>query len=531
MKRPKVTVANTPLHVFREPLLYGIFLLGVVVGAPFLRYVASLGDEGVLLHAAMRMLGGEVLYRDIFGILPPAGYLIVTAWMKLFGVAFASVRVLAIGVMAGIAALIYAASRLSSGSRPLAALVAIAWVVLSSGTLTVINHHWFTTATSMASAVCLFLLANGSPSRVAAVAAGFFAGAAVMTTSTRGALMCVAVLVVLLAVPTIRCRLVSAVAGMVAVPTAMVLYVAGHGALTAAVDDVIWFPVLHYGGIQSVPFGSGTSMQHLALVVLLPVALVLAGAALVLGRGAEWRDPRFRMSLALAVVGLVGCYPRPDSVHIAFAVPLACPLFARAAAGAPGLGRIAVTLLIGLSLVGLGQTMGTAILVSRSPGVETARGVVVPDRSIAAGEFAELMFQIDHVPSDGAFFFYPYSPLLPYLTGRRHAAAIDLMVPGYTSAEQFRNACARVAAEAQWVVVDRQWSDPNFLRRIFPAMRHPDPAEKTEFEALLLSGFAEIVFASGRFELRKRSGPGLAARCDRILGYAGWLPARPGGRG
>ena len=506
---------RTGTHVFREPLLYAIFLLGLVVGAPFHRYVASLGDEGFLLHAAMRILGGEVLYLDIFGIFPPASYLVVTAWMELFGVGFASVRILAIGIMAGIAALIYAAARLSSESRPLAALVAIVWVVLSPGTLTVINHHWFTTATSMASAVCLLLLTNGSPSRVAAVAAGFFAGTAAMTTSTRGGLMCVAVLVVLLAVPMIHGLLLSAVAGMVAVPAAMVLYLASHGAITAAVRDVIWYPVLHYGGIQSVPFGRGTSMQHLALVVLLPVALVLAGASLVRSRGAEWRVPRFRVSLVLAAVGIVGCYPRPDHIHIAFAVPLACPLFARVAADARGLGRIAVILVVGLSLVGLGQTIDAAIMVSRSPVVSTARGVIVPDRSIAAGEFAELMRQIDRAPSGGGFF-YPYIPLLPYLTGRRHVAAIDLMVPNYTTAEQFRHACARVAAEAQWVVIDRQWGDPNFLRRVFPAMRHPDPAEKAEFEAVLLRGFAEILFASSRFELRRRSDSGPELRCDGI---------------
>jgi hypothetical protein len=507
---------QTGLCVFREPLLYGVFLVGLVVGAPFLRYVASLGDEGILLHAAMRMLGGEVLYRDIFGILPPAGYLIVAVWMKLFGVAFASVRVLAIGVMAGIAALIYAAARLSSGSRPLAALVAMAWMVSSPGTLTVINHHWFTTAASMASAVCLFLVVGGSPGRVAAAATGLFAGAAAMTTSTRGALMCAALLALCLTVPTIHGRLVSAVAGMVAVPAGMALYLASNKALTVAIDDVMWYPILHYGGIQSTRFGSGASVQHLALVVLLPVTVLLAGVALAFHRGAEWRDPRFRVSLAVAVAGVVGCYPRPDHVHIAFAAPLACPLFARAAAGTAGPGRIAVTLIAGLSLVGLGQTVGTAVVVSGSPVVATARGVIIPDRGIAAGGFAELMVQIDSVASDGGVFFYPYSPLLPYLTGRRHPAAIDLMVPGYTSAEQFRDVCAHVVAEAQWVVVDRQWSDPNFLRRIFPAMSHPDPAEKTEFEAVLWRGFSEVVFASSRFELRKRSDAGLLARCGRI---------------
>ena len=500
----------------RESIFYGVFLLGLVVSAPFLRYVSSLGDEGVLLHGAVRMLGGDVLYRDIFGVLPPGGYLIVTAWMKLFGEDFASVRALAAGVMAGIAALIYAAARLSSGNRPLGALVAIVWVVLSPGALTAINHHWFTTAASMASAVCLLVMVNGSPRRVTAVGAGVFAGTAAMITSTRGALMCVALLVVLLTLPTGRPRVMSAVAGMVAVPTALALYVAAHGAFTAAVDDVIRYPLLHYAGIQAVPFGSGTSMQHLALVALFPVTLILAAVALARGGVAEWRDPRFRVSLALAVVGLVGSYPRPDAVHIAFTVPLACPLFALVAATMPGPGRVAVTLLTGLSLVGLGETVTSAIRVNGAPVVATARGVVVPGHSIAASGFAELLVRIDRAPSGSGFFFYPYSPLLPYLTGRRHTAAIDVMVPGYTSAEQLRRTCARVLAEAQWVVIDRQWSDPVFLRRVFPAMRDPAPPEKTGLEAALRTGFDEMVYSSSRFELRKRSRRAPAADCDSV---------------
>ena len=502
--------------LLRDPLLYGVVLIGLVACAPFFRYISSLGDEGVLLHAAVRILGGEVLYRDFFGILPPAGYIVVTAWMKLFGIGFASVRALAVGVIVGTAALIYAAARLSSGSRPLAALVAIAWAVLSQGALTVINHHWFTTAASMASAVGLLLVVDGAPRRGVAFAAGLFAGIAAMVSSTRGALMCVAVLVVLLTVPTSRARLLSAMAGIALFPTAMILYVAANAALAAAFDDVILYPAHHYTGIQVVPFGMGFP-QHLALVALYPVAFVLAGADLALNRAALWREPRFRVSLALAIVGLLGSYPRPDHVHISFTVALACPLFALSASDVRGRVRSAVgVLLIGLCLPGLAGAIATAVTVSRTPALATVRGLIVPGRDLRAGDFAALVFQVDRVPAGNAFFFYPYSPLLPYLTGRRHAAAVDVMVPGYTSAEQFRDTCVRVASEAHWVVIDLQWSDPNFLRKIFPAMRDPDPPEKREFEAALRVLFDTIVHVSTRFELRKRSGSASATLCDKI---------------
>ncbi len=502
--------------LLRDPLLYGVVLIGLAACAPFFRYVGSLGDEGVLLHGAVRILHGEALYRDFFGILPPGGYLIVTGWMKLFGVGFASARALAVGVIAGIAALIYAAARLSSGSRPLAGLIAIAWVVPSQGALTVVNHHWFTTAASMASAVALLLPVDRVPRRGVVFAAGLFAGIAAMVSSTRGALMCIALLAVLLTLRAGRSRLLSAMAGMALAPMAIGLHVAANRTLAAAVHDVIRYPALHYAGIQSVSFGAGASLQQLALVVLFPLSFVLAGVAIALKRVALWRDPRFRVSLALAMVGLLGSYPRPDYFHILVTVPLASPLFAFAAVQVPRPVRITVwTLFIGLSLVGLAGAIAAAAVVSRSPAVPTARGLVVPDQDLPARDFAALMSEVDHVPKGDGFFFYPYSPLLPYFTGRRHVAAVDLMIPGYTSAEQFRQTCVRVATEAEWLVVDRKWT-PAFFHRVFPAIRDPDPPEKRDFEKALLVAFDITVYASTRFEVRKRSGHLPAALCENI---------------
>ena len=500
----------------RDPLLYGVVLIGVSACAPFFRYVGSLGDEGVLLHGAVRILHGETLYRDFFAILPPGGYLIVTGWMKLFGVGFGSARALAVAVIAGIAALIYAATRVSSGSRPLAALIAIAWVVPSQGALTVINHHWFTTAASMASAIVLLLLVDRVPLRGGVFAAGLFAGLAAMVSSTRGALLCVALLAVLLTLRAGRSRLLTAMAGMALAPMAIGLHVAANGTLGAAFHDVIRYPALHYAGIQYVSFGAGASLQHLALVALFPLSFVLAGAALALKRLALWHDPRFRVSLALAIVGLLGSYPRPDYLHILFTVPLAAPLFALVGVHIPRPARITVgALFIGLSLVGLAGAIAAATVVSRSPAVPTARGLVVPDQDLPARDFAALMFEVDHIPKGSGFFFYPYIPLLPYLTGRHHVAAVDLLIPGYTSADQFRQTCVRVAAEAEWVVVDRKWT-PTFFRRVFPAIADPDPPEKRSFDKALLVAFDSIVHASTRFELRKRSGHLPAALCDKI---------------
>src|ERR687887_501961 len=266
------TAGGSSPTLLRDPSSYGVALIALAVSAPYFRYVVWLGDEGVFLHAATRILGGEVLYRDFFEYLPPGGFLIVAGWMKLFGVGFASARVLAIVVIAVIAALLYAAARLASRDRALAALLAVVWAVFSHGAWTVINHHWFTTAASMASAVGLFLALESTPRRGAAFAAGLFAGTAAMVTQTRGAFLCVAVLAVLLSLPQAHARVVSAIAGIALVPTAMLLHLAVRGALTAAVHDVILFPGWRYAAIQAVPYGRGASLWSGAPVALFPLA-------------------------------------------------------------------------------------------------------------------------------------------------------------------------------------------------------------------------------------------------------------------
>src|SRR6516162_3983509 len=60
-----------------------IVAVGLVTAAlcvPLIRYVWFLGDEGVLLHGAERMLRGEKIYMDFFEFLPPGGFMIMEGW-------------------------------------------------------------------------------------------------------------------------------------------------------------------------------------------------------------------------------------------------------------------------------------------------------------------------------------------------------------------------------------------------------------------------------------------------------------------
>ena len=510
--------AHTP-PLLRDPLLWISLLATAALCAPFFRYVFWLGDEGVVLHGAERVLRGEALYRDFFEFLPPGSFLVVAAWMKLIGSDFGSVRMLAVGVIAAIGALTYAAARLASGNRGLAALLAVGWAGFSQGGWTVISHHWLATAASMAAVVAL--LGALQRRRVAgSLVAGVFAGTAAMLVSTRGALLCLAVVGVVL---TLRERraLVAVIGGTAVVPAAMLVYLGVSGAITAAVLDVVLFPARHYSDIQFVAFGASTAPHEVPATAFFPLTFVLAGTTAVFAGGTLWRDARFLASLAFAIVGLVGAFPRPDVTHINFTLPLACPLFALVATdllARLGRGvRIAVTasLLVVCGLAVGYRLLGEALPIVAGPvrHVPTARGSFLGPSSAWIDAVAALVPHVERAPRDAAYFFYPYSPMLPYLTARRHVGPLDVMVPGYTTAAQYREVCARVVRDAQWIVLDRSWSHPDVLRVIFPSMRDPNPPEKRLLEASLDRGFDRVVHAWRGMELRGRGATPAEALC------------------
>jgi hypothetical protein len=66
-------------------------------------------------------------------------------------------------------------------------------------------------------------------------------------------------------------------------------------------------------------------------------------------------------------------------------------------------------------------------------------------------------------------------------------------------------------------VVDRRWTDPEVLKRIFPAIRDATPPEIAKFERAVESGF-DVVATLGTFELRRRRADVGDAVCDGIAG-------------
>jgi Dolichyl-phosphate-mannose-protein mannosyltransferase len=478
-----------------------------VLCLPFMHSIFGLGDEGVLLHGAERLLRGQRLYVDFFEFHPPGGFVIVTAWFGITGVSLWSARLLAILTITGIACFTYLACRQASRHPPSSALVAIGWAVMSQGVWTQISHHWFTTLLSMVAAwAALTSVEKPQRWRWQPLVAGVAAGAAAMVTPTRGALAMLAAATSFVGSRRQRTRLISYALGSAFIPICLLAYVISQGALAAAFDDVIVFTATRYASIQSVPFSYITDDQSRPLKYLFQLVALLTLVICIRDWRTSLHDRLFRTCVAFGLAGFIGCFPRPDMAHIAFATPLVCPLLAyctnRIVASWSRKFRYALAaLVISLCIPSVAAFSSAANIALQGELVATPRGRA----TFLNNGTRELMERIAAAPSSDRYFFYPFIPMLPFLTAREHVSKVDLFFPYYTTPSQYQEVCISVLRHASWLVVDRNWTarDLRRLRRSYPAIPDTASPETERFELALQSGF-ELVARDGAFELRRR---------------------------
>jgi hypothetical protein len=488
--------------------------LPVVVGCsillclPFLRTFFALDDEGVLLYGADRMLQGKSLYGDFFEFLPPGGFVITALWFSLTGASVLSTRTLAILVIAGIAGFTYLACRRASRNAPLSAALTLGWVVMSQGLWTQVSHHWLTTLFSLAAAWAAFVgIEQANRGLRWPLIAGVAAGMAAMITPTCGALGMLAAGVAFVGVERRkRVELSAFVLGGLVIPVCLAGYLLWRHVFAVAFDDVILFTARRYAPIQVLPFGDRANAQNFPLMMLFPIA----GVLLFLVWARDWRaslsDRLCWLATALGLAGFIGSFPRADVAHIAFNVPLALPLFAFcvcriAAQWRPWIRGTAAAAAIVLCVPSAIAYASLTVQTTRGGElVSTARGQLA---LFAPPGGAALLARLGELPAADKYFFYPFMPTIPFLTAREHVGKYDVFTPGYTLPSQYQDACISVLRHADWVVVNTQWTDPDHLQRVFPAMQNAQPHESKAFEDALGRGFA-LVAQYGEFELRHR---------------------------
>jgi hypothetical protein len=302
-------------------------------------------------------------------------------------------------------------------------------------------------------------------------------------------------------------RLIAFALGLALVPLCVLAYIVKQGALAAAFDDVIVFSATRYASVQSVPFGYFVNLQNWPLGFLFPVVALLTLVVCIRDWRAALHDRALRTSVAFGLAGFIGCFPRPDMAHIAFAAPLACPLLAYCtsriiAAWSPTHRYALAALAISLCIPSASMFANFAYAALSGEPVSTPRGRVAFPYDNGT---RELMARIAAAPSSDRYFFYPNLPMLPFLSAREHVSGYDIFYPGYTAPSQYQEACISAQRHAAWLVVDRDWttSDLRRLRRAYPTMPDAVPREAKRFELALQRGF-EVVARDGTLELARR---------------------------
>jgi hypothetical protein len=494
--------------------LLAVGLIALALCLPFIRYVWLQSDEGVLLHGAQRMFQGDRIYDDFFEFLPPGGFIIVEGWFRIAGISLFSARALAIATIAGIACFTYLACRQASKRAALSAFIPLGWVVMSQGDWTQISHHWFTTLFSMIAAWATLASVQRplSWSRGPLIA-GIAAGAAAMITPHRGALVMLAGATAFLNLRRYRLELTAYVLGSALIPISLIAYLIAQGALTEAFDDVVIFTARRYASIQGALFGLTTNIYQ---KLLFPLAALVALVACLHNRRKWCHDRVSWTCAAFGLAGFIGCFPRLEGIHIGFAAPLVCPLLAYCVGQLtwrwqPKYRYAAAAFAIASFVPAARWFWWTIHTDAQAEVVSTARGRVSLFPHTARG----LVERIAATRADDGYFFYPYMPMLPFLTARRHVAKYDIFVPGYTLPSQYKEACVAAIESATWVVIDRDMINPQVLTAIFPAMRDPEPQETKRFLQALETGF-EFVAREGAFEMRRRRAEVDEAVCNRI---------------
>ena len=482
-----------------------VILVTAMLCMPFIRTIYWMGDEGVLLNGADRMLHGRRLYADFFEFLPPGGFVLTAAWFSIAGISILSARTLAILTIIGIASFTFLACRHASRNAPLSAFLTIFWVMMSQGAWTQVSHHWFTTLFSMVAVWSALVSVLSQRWLRWPLIAGLAVGAAVMVTPTRGALAVLAATTAILNLRQKRLEFIVYVLGVALVPAGLVAYLAETDSLSAAFDEVIRFTAARYAGIHGVPFGHDANFEQIPLFSLFPFAAFL----MLLVCAGDWRacirDPLLRLCAAFGLAGFIGCFPHPDIGHIAYTAPLACPLLAHCMTRLTRRSQHAYRYVFAAAAISL-SVLSTISSLRRAQAV-LDRGVVLTQRGgitlIGLAGAGEMLARIDATPPGDAYFFYPYMPMLPFLTRREQVGKYDIFIPGYTLPSQYHDTCLSVMRRADWLVIDRTWIGPKRWKQVYPAMQNPQPQETLDFEQALDGGF-EFVALDGMYELRRR---------------------------
>lgn len=475
----------------------------------WLRYFnrnTNLLDEGSTAAQAMRVLRGELIYRDFFTVVTPFSYYTVASLFSIFGETLIVLRwaALATGLAVALTTLIVAKRICSWPFAAAAALLTTVW-------------GWFLVAPNFYSwqAALLALIALGcyvcaAPSPRAVIAAGIVTGLTAMTKQNVGAYTAVGLFVTIWASRMfdrewdLRGRLKMStqfIGGMaiIVVPTLLWLWLSGAGPYLY--ESWVYYPLAKYPERFSRPFPSFFPLAEndpfdlwTKLVIYLPVVVfpLTLVAIIVLARrfqrhgdvSAKHEGHALLATWAVGILMLLQAFPRADVTHILFGLQPTYILFAylwycawRAAPKAP-IAVTAVALVITLLPIGVLLRKGyqrtdweyqnyiAPLRTERARGIFTggleAQRIDVVTRYIT-----------EHSAPDDEVFVVPWASGFNFLANRMNPTRVDFLL--FEDPEAYPCLLARLdARQPKYVIYGYTWDvdDRHFRDYAAPVDRY-----------------------------------------------------------
>lgn len=517
-----------------------VVLAALAYQGVFVPHGLGLIDEGHLAQAALRLVRGESLYRDVYTVYPPGSFHVVAGLFAVFGPSLIVVRVFHAVLTVALAATAYGVGRLFL-APPWALLAGL--LVGASGWEAIVERVHYAHLYGVFPMAALGLLVAAferERPRTLLFAVGVLAGATLAFRLVPFVGLAAATLVVLAAFDRrparVAGRLGPIVAGGLAVVGPIVLAHAWTGTLGDLVGAVLGTSVGQYasGGELNLPFPAlrllpeawtwaGLSRLLIVFEFYAPIAIYATSLGLLLWQRARRRGDRRpldradRARLLLVVFGAVlflRVTGRSDYYHLApvlapaylLGADLAARGLSRIAGPARGAGPLGWTVALALFVAsGLQHDAVGAIgrALEREGRVALAPGGPWVE---ATSPIPELVADVRRLTQPGEpILVLPWYPVVYFLADRPNPTRFDWLFPGYLASDAERERFVRSidAAGVRLVVYSPAAIDGRADRRLAVFEPTLDRALRRRFRPVRRHGHFLV--------MRRRPAPGVAA--------------------
>lgn len=434
-------------------------------------------DEGLFLYGARRLLAGEIFYRDIFEIITPGAQYLMAGAFAVFGIGIGTAKATAAVGHGLIVVLTVLTCRQLGVRRSLSTVAGLAHLAVDQPAWPYASPHWMSTLLTML-LVFLTLRRPWTGAAVGAAVPGMVAGAMIAVQHQKGVVFAGAAGLCLLLDgwlgdlgeankgapgPVAASAWFCAGVAAVAMPFLGVLVVAAG--TRAAYAALVEFPLVSYRSYNRVAWGAVPYLTIPLVPNTFPRMLTLLPAVTVLlplRAGLVWHamgrsDALWRLTAltGFAAASVLSIAYYPDFVHLAFIAPIFYAAGAdsaesalRAAARRLPAAAPAVALCTAVALGAMAwhlhgnlQRQWAAYPVA----ADTAFGRIdFPNRAHA--DTVQRVRAMADADPQRRLFCYPGYPALYLMTDTDNPTPFQILLRGYSPAEQFTTALAILAA-------------------------------------------------------------------------------------